>query len=302
MLQIINLWRFKRRRKKASVTVMPVRRDVTFSLPPDRIHDWTGEGVHYTMLENTMSLVIPVGERFFIDSVRYYRDQIQDAGLKQAVKAFIGQEAMHGREHDAYNAHMMTRSPSAEQFEERIRKLLNWFQDNTSPSFQLSITIALEHFTALIGGGHLDLLDHPAYLPDAEPNYRDLWTWHSLEETEHKSVAFDVWIDTQGSSLRTYLERIFGMTVASAIFWSFTLPQLMKFVHEEGKLLDLRGWGHSLYFNVINPGLMRRMFLPYLDYYRPGFHPWDHDNSHHLEAIEGFTRTFQKSRPASVIT
>src|SRR5699024_7840331 len=99
MLQIINLWRFKRRRKKASVTVMPVRRDVTFSLPPDRIHDWTGEGVHYTMLENTMSLVIPVGERFFIDSVRYYRDQIQDAGLKQAVKAFIGQEAMHGREH-----------------------------------------------------------------------------------------------------------------------------------------------------------------------------------------------------------
>src|SRR6266576_3534229 len=50
-----------------------------------------------------LSAVFPDGEDFFVRSVRHYRDQITDPELKRQVAGFIGQEAMHGREHRAFN-------------------------------------------------------------------------------------------------------------------------------------------------------------------------------------------------------
>src|SRR5213082_3666312 len=51
----------------------------------------------------SLSAVFPDGEDFFVRSVRHYRDQITDPELKRQVAGFIGQEAMHGREHRALN-------------------------------------------------------------------------------------------------------------------------------------------------------------------------------------------------------
>ncbi len=84
--------------------LVPTRRSIRFNVDPKRISDWhTPGGPVLTAFLNTFSTILPVGERFFIDSVRAYRDQITDPELKKAVTAFIGQEAMHGREHEEYN-------------------------------------------------------------------------------------------------------------------------------------------------------------------------------------------------------
>src|SRR5436190_15303989 len=50
-----------------------------------------------------LSAVFPDGEDYFVRSVRQFRDQIEDPALKRQVTGFIGQEAMHGREHRAFN-------------------------------------------------------------------------------------------------------------------------------------------------------------------------------------------------------
>ena len=50
-----------------------------------------------------LSAVFPDGEDFFVRSVRHYRDQITDPELKRQVGGFIGQEAMHGRQHRLFN-------------------------------------------------------------------------------------------------------------------------------------------------------------------------------------------------------
>ncbi len=192
-------------RNARSEAVMPTRRDLNFDLPADRVQDWVGNGgVQFTHLMNTMSLVIPVGERFFIEAVRHYRDQITDPELKKAATAFIGQEAMHGREHDEYNAQMFKRLPSAEVFEKRVKKLLDFFHDNTPASFHLSSTIALEHLTAIMANG---LLQDDRVTANAEPGYHALWRWHAMEETEHKGVAYDVWEATQGKGVNAYVMR-----------------------------------------------------------------------------------------------
>lgn len=79
--------------------MMPIRRDLKFDLKPIDLKRWNAHGPLLSAYMNTLSLFFPDGERFFIHSLRHYRDQITDPELKQQVTAFIGQEAMHGREH-----------------------------------------------------------------------------------------------------------------------------------------------------------------------------------------------------------
>src|SRR6266567_2141338 len=54
-------------------------------------------------LAAALSAVFPDGEDFFVWSVRNFRDQLADPELKRQVGGFIGQEAMHGRQHRAFN-------------------------------------------------------------------------------------------------------------------------------------------------------------------------------------------------------
>tara|TARA_R110000787_G_scaffold6770_17_gene23563 strand:+ start:8372 stop:9274 length:903 start_codon:yes stop_codon:yes gene_type:complete len=277
-------------RNAKSESVMPTRRDLKFDLPEDRVQDWIGDGsVHFTHLMNTMSLVIPVGERFFIDAVRHYRDQLQDPELKKAATAFIGQEAMHGREHDEYNAVMFKHLPSAAVFERRVKALLDFGQNNFSKSFNLSTTIALEHLTAIMANG---LLSDDRVTENAEDGYHALWRWHALEETEHKGVAYDVWEATQGKGVAAYATRSFGLVMATAIFWGMTLPAFFSFVAREGKLRDLKGWRSFYKMAIGEVGFLRKMVRPWFDYFRPGFHPWNEDNSHYLEGIEAFSAPY----------
>jgi uncharacterized protein len=279
-------------RNAKSEAVMPTRRDLNFDLPADRVQDWVGEGqLHFTHLMNTMSLVIPVGERFFIDAVRHYRDQIQDPELKKAATAFIGQEAMHGREHDDYNAKVFERLPSAAVFEQRVKKLLDFFAQKTPPSMRLSGTIALEHLTAIMADG---LLKDPRVTANAEPGYHALWKWHALEETEHKGVAYDVWEATQGKGPAAYVNRAFGLVLATTIFWAMVLPHYANFVRQEGKLTDLKGWRSFYKMAIGEVGFLRKMVRPWFSYFRPDFHPWDDDNSHYLEGIEQFSAPYAR--------
>ena len=175
---------------------VPIRRDVRFNLPADRIADWhTPAGPIFTALLNTFSIVLPIGERFFIDAVRAHRDLIQDPELQKAMTAFIGQEAMHGREHEDYNDALFAQSPIAPKFEAFVLDIFGLIKKHTPPYLWLSATIALEHFTALLADS---VLTTPELFDGAEDHYANIWRWHAFEETEHKAVAFDVWNTVMG--------------------------------------------------------------------------------------------------------
>ncbi|WP_417545759.1 metal-dependent hydrolase [Marinobacter sp.] len=54
-------------------------------------------------------LKFPDGEQQFINVVRLYRDRIEDPKLKAEIRGFIGQEALHSREHKDYNEALKAR-------------------------------------------------------------------------------------------------------------------------------------------------------------------------------------------------
>src|SRR5947199_6702366 len=66
-------------------------------------HFAAGGDLMQSHLAAALSAVFPDGERYFVRSVRNFRDQIDDPELKRRVAGFIGQEAMHGTEHRLFN-------------------------------------------------------------------------------------------------------------------------------------------------------------------------------------------------------
>src|SRR5438067_4598866 len=141
-------------------------------------------------LAPALSAVFPDGEDFFVRSVRHYRDQITDPELKRQVAGFIGQEAMHGRQHRAFNDRLDELGYPTKRFERLTKKGLALRQRFAPASSNLAATAALEHFTATLA--ELVLSNEEVRNLFGSDEVRNLFLWHALEESEHKAVAFDV--------------------------------------------------------------------------------------------------------------
>jgi len=270
--------------------MQPVRRDLQFPIDKKNILDWHPAGRQVGLFMNCMSILFPVGERFFISSVRGYQDEIANPELRDAVRAFIGQEAMHGREHEIYNAALQEAGIPAVKMESEVKSLLDFFRNNTPRAVQLSGTVALEHFTAILANQALE--DERVVGGSRDPAMSAMWRWHALEETEHKAVAFDVYRAVEGSGLRAEAIRYAGQVLATIILFSKLGQMYMRALRADpktGPFGSLRGWRQLGGFLLgRSPGVFRRAFGQYLPYFRPGFHPWDHDNRAFLEQMDAF--------------
>src|SRR5687768_13457504 len=101
-------------------------------------------------LAASLSSVFPDGEDFFVRSVRHFRDEITDPDLKRQVAGFIGQEAMHGREHRAFNDRLDQLGYPVKRFERFTKWGLELRERIAPPRANLAATAALEHFTATL--------------------------------------------------------------------------------------------------------------------------------------------------------
>ena len=251
------------------------RRDLHFNQEPIPRY-WLDGHVHRTRLFDAMSLFFPEGERFFIESLRHYRDRVPaDTQLATDIRAFIGQEAMHSREHRDYNQRLETQGIGATDLEAETVRNLNLARDKASPAQQLAMTLCLEHFTAIMAHA---VLSDDAVLAGAHPTMRQMWRWHALEETEHKAVAFDLYRHLFGSGLRAYLLRCWMMLSVSFYFTAHVWAYLIRIVRRDGHGSDWRGWRQLLSFMFVTPGPFRRIIPAWAAWFKPGFHPWQHDN------------------------
>jgi predicted metal-dependent hydrolase len=217
-----------------------------------------------------LSLTFPNGERFFVHAVRNVRDQVKDATLQHDVSAFIGQEAMHSHAHEDFNEFAIRMGldvqPVIDFEHEKIEKL----KGSLGKKEQLAITCALEHFTAIIAQY---LLENDDFQQGFHPEAARLWMWHALEETEHKAVAFDVYQDVFADDVvRKRMMRIVTVTFLSRIT-QLTLKLVMK------DPVARKQWRKNLAGARRIGQLLQALVPAYLDYYRDGFHPNQHDTT-----------------------
>lgn len=238
---------------------------------------WLGGRRAVSTFWDNLSIFFPAGERFFIQSVKAHVDQVQDPELLEAMRRFYAQEGFHSREHVRYNEMTAQRGHAVAEMEARVERLLERVKSLLPERIQLAVTAALEHHTALLADL---LLRHPELLEQAHPTMRALWRWHAAEEAEHKGVAFDVYEATWGN----YPIRAIVMVIATLIFWAKVAEQQVRMMNEDGTLTSGSEWRDLFRFFFVDPGGAAAAIPLFLDYFRPGFHPWDHDNRELLEA------------------
>lgn len=254
---------------------IPVRR-MDFSFAEHMPKYWFRGNPWITHYLNAMSAVFPDGERFFIHSVRNVQDRIKDPELLAQVRAFIGQEAHHGKEHEAFNTVIeQQHGVPMSSITAFTKKYLLGRAKKLPQMRQLAITIALEHFTAILAN---QLLSHPEVFEELGSAEGDMFMWHAVEETEHKAVAFDVYQSVYGQGTLAYLVRIIVMLITTFAFLTAISIFQIRFLVRDGQLFNLRAFGGFLKFMFASPGPLLKMIPDYLDYYAPKFHPWDHDN------------------------
>ena len=262
--------------------MIPTRRDLHFKLRPSSVSNWHAKGPYITQFTNAMSIFFPEGERFFIHTVRHYRNHIHEPQLKKAVTAFIGQEAMHGREHDEHNRLLNRAGLPADELEKQVKKFLVMLEEHLSPAAQLSITIAQEHFTAIMSE---IVLTDPRILAGADARLKAMWRWHALEEIEHKAVAFDVYETVMGRGIKAYALRNTSLVITTLGFLSLVLYYQQRMLKADSHPRSWRDFAAFAKFMLVSPALLPKLALPWLAYFRPGFHPWDHDNRHLLKEM-----------------
>jgi predicted metal-dependent hydrolase len=240
---------------------------------------WHGGRKSVTSFLDGLSIFFPAGERFFVASVRAFQHCVTDAELAKEVRTFCGQEGVHSREHARYNEHLEKQGYPAFELEQNVRARLDAVAKRSPPLSQLALTCALEHFTALLG--NLALVD-PRVFDGADPTMAALWKWHAAEENEHKAVAYDVYRAAGGG----YVRRVLVMIGATLVFWTTVVRHQAAMMRADGTRGSMSEWRALGRFLFVDPGGMASLLRPYLEYFRPGFHPSDIDTSEFVEKWE----------------
>src|SRR3954471_5236675 len=235
---------------------------------------WHGGRIEATAIYNALSTTFPAGEAYFVESVRAFREGAPPK-LAEEIKAFTTQEAIHSREHDAFNKLAETAGYDLSKLEQRVSDRLA-ITKSRPPIVNVAATMALEHFTAILAH---ELLKDPRHLQGADPESAALWRWHSIEEIEHKGVAYDTWLHAT-----KHWPRFKRWSVKARIMLYVTRNFMVDRAHGTLKLLEQdgitgpRAWARFFWFAFVRPGMLRKILGAWFAFFLPGFHPWKHDD------------------------
>ncbi len=249
-------------------------RRIAFEYPPDSMpkHFVDGDLVMSHVIA-VLSATFPNGEDFFVRSVRAYRDEITDPELREQVGGFIGQEAIHGREHRTLNARLAELGYPTKTIDKGVDIGLKIRERLLPKSSNLALTAALEHYTATLA--EVLMTDPRARGMLTVPEVRSMFMWHALEESEHKAVAFDVYQAT----VDNHWLRAITMNVTTVLFvGGGSLVVLWSLLHDRATYNPvrlLRSLGRLRHSPWINREVLRHL----RSYNKRSFHPDDRDTT-----------------------
>ncbi|MEO5640808.1 MAG: metal-dependent hydrolase [Sphingomicrobium sp.] len=235
---------------------------------------WHGGNPYASALYNALSATFPIGEAYFVESVRSFRDGTPEP-LASEIRAFTTQEVIHSREHLAFNRRAADAGYDLGPLEQRVKDRLALTKARP-PIVSLAATMALEHFTAILAH---ELLANPRHLDGADQATADLWRWHATEEIEHKGVAYDTWLHATKAwpSAKRWKVKAKVMMLVTRNFIVDRTAGALELLRQDG-ITGVKAWSKLIWYMWIRPGMMRKIFSAWAKFFLPGFHPWNEDD------------------------
>lgn len=259
-------------------------RDVSFDVTDKHVSKyWFNNDPWTTHWFNALFSIVPIGERFICKTFASQLKDIKDPSVHKAALGLIRQERLHAREHEVMNQTLAEYGIPVDQAEAVLGKVLDLFSEFMGDETKLGFAAISEHFTASLSEvmfEHLELWD------DADDEVASLMYWHFVEETEHKSVAFDVLNDRRNgrNGLSTYALRMATSAISISLFMPLIHATWLYFVWKDGQLTNIKSARRAIKTLGLSPAIVPKMFiLKGFNYLKPGFHPWDIDNRANIE-------------------
>ena len=265
------------------MTIKPRR--VRFTWDDTPLH-WIPGDPQTTHTINVLHLLLPAGEKWFCDVYRQVLPLLGDGALRDDVKGFIGQEAVHSRAHAGVLEHLHHQGIDTTPYTRRVdwlfgrllgdhplgelpfgRRPQAWL-DRAWIKQRLAIIAAIEHYTAVLG---MWVIESPGLdAAGTDPVMLDLLRWHGAEEVEHRSVAFDLFQALSGSYARR-VESMIVSAIAMVVLW---ITGLGFFMAADPTHPGRPTW--RAYFRAARQGrapTLRLLLSAVPEYLSPTFHP-----------------------------
>lgn len=247
----------------------PSPRRVRFEYPPDMAPVWTPSRPEFSCAANSVSLMMPTIEPFFVRSARA---ALGDLGQPLAAQAedYVFQEAQHHRQHVIFNRMLTDNYPSLSRLERVVNRVYRSVESRGSLRFNLGFAAASE--TMAYSAARWAAQRRTELFTGAHDVAATMFLWHLAEEVEHKSVAHDIYWDLYRH--RSGARRTYGAALLSTLLLSvlFVVVGTVLMLASERRLfhpvawLRLIGWAITFGFELISNLVMSLM---------PGHHPTD---------------------------
>lgn len=137
-----------------------------------------------------LSLLLPYLEPYLIRTMNQAKKLIDAPGLLADLERFNAQEGQHYRQHRRFNeAVRMTGFPKLAALEAELDADYQGFSEKRSLKFNLAYAEGFEALTTAAARYAFESNQFERMHPAA----RQLFSWHLIEELEHRTVAFEVY-------------------------------------------------------------------------------------------------------------
>ncbi|MEP1423199.1 MAG: metal-dependent hydrolase [Erythrobacter sp.] len=238
-------------------------RQIPFSFDEDINPVWNPQRPEWSHMLNGASLTMPYLEPFLIKTVTEALKQVDDPQLKADVRAFIGQEGAHYKNHRRYNEILKQTCPELADVEDEMEAEYRAFQKRDL-KWRLAYVAGFETMT--MGITEWLVRKRASLFFGADASVSSLVLWHMVEETEHKNVAYDLYMHLYGDWRGKALGLLCGST---HVAWS-SRKGYRRLLMRDGKWerisSRLRLYAMAARFLVHTSPAMFRSLLP-------GYHP-----------------------------
>jgi len=249
---------------------LQVRKDTRFDFSSVDTAIHTEDNVYTSHFFNALSLVAPLTEGMLIRAIRKAQPMLEGSELANDAIAFIGQEAIHSREHRAFNNRLMEIGFDGKAILEEMEQDIKEMEATKSLQEHLAIVVTGEHviyaFTrSLLATSHHQFEQHDTV--------RALFNWHALEEMEHQSVCDDIYKHLYGKGIDHRLLYFRTLTSTGNLLGSIVVKLMRSLLAQsrkpkKGELREFISW------LVLSPGMGRIATKEILGFFSPRFNHW----------------------------
>jgi predicted metal-dependent hydrolase len=207
-----------------------VIRPFAFEFPDDLDPVWVPANRVRSLLFNGLSLTMPYLEPFLIRTVKEAGAHIDQPELLVDIRGFNGQEARHYQCHRRLNELLKANGyPELAEIEARLEASYKSL-DKASLEKRLAYSAGFESMTN--GFTHWFIQKRRELFGGACAHVSSFWLMHMVEETEHKTVAFDAYMAYSGR----FWPRFIGVFHGSFHVFGYGVIGMFRALRADGTL------------------------------------------------------------------